>query len=119
MAAWALRPSDVEAIRRSVRIAILGIVFSAVGAILIAVRAIMLAIIWAILIGIALFLNSALEYALTATNAPQSVRNLLEPMDWGVLVVIGLAVTLNTFRDVVNLLKIGRNDSGDDEEAAP
>lgn len=100
LAAWALRPSDVEAIRQSVRIVILGIVFAAVSVVLIA---------------IALFLNLALEYALNVTNAPEFVKDLLDPMDWGVLVVIGLAVTLNSLRGVFNLLRIGRNDSGDDE----
>ena len=92
VATWALAPSDVEAIKQSVRITI---------------RALILAMNWAVLIGIALFLNTALEYALKVTNAPEAVRSLLSPMSWGVLVIIGAAMTITSLIDVLRLIKVG------------
>ena len=92
VATWALDPSDVEAIKQSVRITM---------------RAVILAVNWAVLIGIALFLNTALEYALNVTNAPDTVRSLLSPMSWGVLVIIGAAVTITSLIDVLRIMKIG------------
>ena len=92
VAAWALAPSDVEAIKQSVRITI---------------RAIILAMNWVVLIGIALLLNTALEYALNVANAPEIVRNLLSPMLWMTLVTLVVAITVTSVVDVINLAKVG------------
>ena len=92
VAAWALDPSDVEAIKRSVKITI---------------RAVILAINWVVLIGIALLLNTALEYALNVANAPEIVRNLLSPMLWMTLVTLVVAITITSVVDVINLAKVG------------
>ena len=92
VATWALDPSDVEAIKQSVKITI---------------RAIILAINWVVLIGITLFLNTVLEYAMNVANAPDVVRNLLSPMLWMTLVTLVVAITITSVVDVINLAKAG------------
>ena len=60
-------------------------------------------------IGIAL--DFALEYTLEAVNAPDFIRNLLSPMAWIALVVLGVAITITSIGDAVNLAKVGLKNS--------
>ena len=60
---------------------------------------------------IGIVLDFALEYTLEAVNAPDFIRNLLSPMAWIVLVVLGVAITITSIGDAVNLAKVGLKNS--------
>ncbi len=60
---------------------------------------------------IGIVLDFALEYTLEAVNAPDFIRNLLSPMPWIALVVLGVAITITSIGDAVNLAKVGLKNS--------
>ena len=97
VAAWALEPSDIEVVKRCIRLV---------------VRAVAVAISWIALMGIGIVLNKALEYTLTTVNAPETARDLLSPMSWGMPLAIGFAITITSIRDIIGLTMVGWDKQG-------
>ena len=66
-----------------------------------------LAVGWIILMAIGIALNFALQYTLEAVDAPDWVRSVLSLMLWGGLVALGIAITITSVNDAINLAKAG------------
>ena len=58
---------------------------------------------WIALMAIAVVLDFALKYTLEAMDAPDFIRSLLSLMLWITLVVLGLAITITSVREAINL----------------
>ena len=69
------------------------------------VRAITVAVCWLALMGIGVALNWALEYMFNATNAPAPIRDLFQPMTWGIPILVGVGITATSLIDVFRLVK--------------
>ena len=89
-----LYPSTIEFIKRCFN-AVVGVV----------VCAAIIAIGWIALMAIAVVLDFALEYALEAVDAPDFIRSLFSLMLWITLVVLGLAITITSVSDAINLAR--------------
>ena len=66
-----------------------------------------LAVGWIILLAIGIALDFALEYTVEAVDAPDWVRSVLSLMLWGGLVALGIAITITSVNDAINLAKAG------------
>ena len=91
-----LYPSTIEFIKRR---------FNAV--IRVVICAAILAIGWIALMGIGIALNFALEYTLEAVGAPDFIRSLSSLMLWAALALLGLAITITSVSDAINLAMVG------------
>ena len=91
-----LYPSTIEFIKRR---------FNATA--LIAACAAILAVGWIVLLAIGIILNFALEYTLEAVGAPDFIRSLISLMLWVALVLLGLAITITSVSDAINLAMVG------------
>ena len=91
-----LYPSTIEFIKRR---------FNAV--IRVVICAAILAIGWIALMGIGIALNFALEYTLEAVGAHDFIRSLISLMLWVALVLLGLAITITSVSDAINLAMVG------------
>ena len=87
-----LYPSTIEFIKRRANAVVRVVICAAI-----------LAVGWIALMGIGIALNFALEYTLEAVDAPGLIRGLLSLMLWVALVVLGLAITISSVSDAINL----------------
>ena len=71
------------------------------------VCAAILAIGWIALMAIAVVLDFALKYTLEAVDAPDFIRSLFSLMLWITLVVLGLAITITSVSEAINLARSG------------
>ena len=60
---------------------------------------------WIALMAIAVVLDFALEYTLEAVDAPDLIRSLLSRVLPIALVVLGLAITITSVSDAINLAR--------------
>ena len=60
---------------------------------------------WITLMAIAVVLDFALKYTLEAVDAPDFIRSLFSLMLWITLVVLGLAITITSVSDAINLAR--------------
>ena len=67
------------------------------------VCAAIIAIGWIALMAIAVVIDFALKYTLEAVDAPGLIRSLLSLMLWIALVVLGLAITITSVSEAINL----------------
>ena len=91
-----LYPSTTEFIKRRFNEVVRVVVCAAI-----------LAIGWIALLAIGIVLNFALEYALEAVDAPDLIRSLLSLMLWVTLVVLGLAITITSVSEAIDLARSG------------
>ena len=89
-----LYPSTIEFIKRSFN-AVVGVVACAA----------IIAIGWIALMAIAVILDFALEYTLATVGAPDFIRSVLSRVLWAALVVLGLAITITSVSDAINLAR--------------
>ena len=70
------------------------------------VRAITVSVCWLALMGIGVVLNWALEYLFNATDAPAPIRDLFQPMTWGIPILLGVGIMATSLIDVFRLVKM-------------
>ena len=84
-------------------------------------RIILAALVWAVFAFVGLALDRMMDYLVNATEMPEYLRSVMEPMAFGVPFLLGIAIFITNVIDIIKFVVISagqpyNSDQGDNDE---